>query len=134
MDIVYDKLTGSINGFCNLGAINDELLQFEHNADSHPPIAKQILVVMIRRLFFKFDFPLAHLSTEGVTADLLYPIVWEGIRLVESTGLKVIAITADGASHNRKFFRMHGSSKDHIVYKTKMCMIEVCILYPILLT
>ena len=38
---------------------------------------------------------------------------------MESTGLKVIAITCDGASPNRKFFRMHKSSKDHFVYKTK---------------
>ena len=73
-DIVYDKLTGSINGFCNLGAINDELIQFECKTDPHPPIAKQSLVVMIHGQFFKFDFPLAHFSTEGVSADLLYPI------------------------------------------------------------
>ena len=74
---------------------------------------------MVRGLFFKFDFPLAHFATEGVTGDLLYPIIWEGIRIVESTGLKVLAITADGASPNRKFFRMHRLSKDVVVYKTK---------------
>ena len=75
-DIVYDK-TANIIGFCNhLGKINDELLQYEHSEDVHPPVAKQILVVMIRGLFFKFEFPLAHFSTEGATGDLLYPIVW----------------------------------------------------------
>ncbi len=42
---------------------------------------------------------------------------------MESTELKVIAITTDGASHNRKFFRMHRSSKDEIVSKAKMCML-----------
>ena len=102
-DIVYDKHSGDIIGFCNLGTLNDELLQFEYNTSIHPPVAKQILAVMIRGLFFKLDFPLlAHFSTEGVTADLLFPILWEGIRIVESTGLKVIAVTADGASPNRK--------------------------------
>lgn len=116
-DIVYDKFTGNVIGFCNLGTINDELLQLENVADIHPPVAKQILAVMIRGVFFKFEFPLAHFSTEGVTADLLFPLVWEGIRIVESTGLKVIAVTADGASHNRKFFKMHGT--EDIVYKTK---------------
>ena len=50
---------------------------------------------------------------------MLYPIVWEGIRIVESTGLKVIAITADGASPNRKFFQIHGLSKNTTVYKIK---------------
>ena len=72
---------------------------------------------MVRGLFFKFDFPLVHFSTEGVTSDQLYPIAWEGIRIIESTGLKVIAVTADGASPNRKFFRMHG---DGTVYKTSI--------------
>ena len=45
--------------------------------------------------------------------------MWEGIASAESAGLKVIAITADGASPNRKFFRMHKSSKGRFVYKTK---------------
>ena len=116
-DIVYDKFTGNVIGFCNLGTISDELLQLENTTDIHPPVAKQILAIMIRGVFFKFDFPLAHFSTEGVTADLLFPIVWEGIRVVESTGLKVIAVTADGASPNRKFFKMHDTGD--IVYKTK---------------
>ena len=76
---------------------------------------------MIRGIFFKFDFPLAHFSTEGIIANLLFPIVWEGIASAESAGLKVIAITADGASRNRKFFRMHKSSKGRFVYMIKLC-------------
>ena len=45
---------------------------------------------------------------------ILFPIVWEAIRQVEGIGCEVINITADGASPNRKFFRMHG---DGLVYK-----------------
>ena len=115
-DIVYDKITGNMIGFCNLGSINDDLMKCEHGDSSHPPVAKYVLAIMVRGLFFKFDFPLAHFATEGVTGDQLYPIVWEGIRIIESTGLKVIAVTADGASPNRKFFHMHG---DGTVYKTR---------------
>ena len=49
--------------------------------------------------------------------------VWDVIGAVESTGLKVIAVTADGASQNRKFFPMHqdpsGSNVSNgITYKT----------------
>ena len=116
---MYDKYSGNMIGFCNLGSVNDDLMKAEREEDTHPPVAKQILAIMVRGIFFKFDFPLAHFSTEGITSDLLFPIVWEGIASVESTGLKVIAITCDGASPNRKFFRMHKSSKDHFVYKTK---------------
>ena len=115
-DIVYDKTTGNMIGFCHLGSITDDLMRCERGEGSHPPVAKYVLAIMVRGLFFKFDFPLAHFSTEGVTGDQLYPIVWEGIRIIESTGLKVIAITADGASPNRKFFRMHGGGT---VYKTR---------------
>ena len=57
-DIVYDKTTGNI-GFCNLGNINDQLLHYERGEDIHPPVAKQILAVMVRGLFFN----LAHFST-----------------------------------------------------------------------
>ena len=68
---------------------------------------------MVRGIFFKLEFPYAHFATEGITADLLFPIVWEGVHQLESIGLKVICITADGASPNRKFFRMHrGSDSD----------------------
>ena len=94
-------------------------MRAERDAEAHAPVAKQILAVMVRGIFFKFDFPLAHFSTEGITADLLFPIVWEGVASIESTGLKVIAVTADGASPNRKFFRMHKTSKGQLVYKTK---------------
>ncbi len=49
----------------------------------------------------------------------LFPIVWNAIRLVETTGLKVIAVIADGASPNRRFFRMHRTGANGLVYKAK---------------
>ena len=68
-----------MTGFCNLGSINDELFRYERSENSHPHVAKQILTIMVRGLFFKFDFPPAHFLTEGVTGDMLHPIVWEGV-------------------------------------------------------
>lgn len=69
---------------------------------------------MVRGVFFKFNF-----ATRGVTADLLFPIVWQAIYEIEAIGLKVIFVTADGASCNRKFFRMHKGPHDtELVYKT----------------
>ena len=78
-DIVYDKASGDIIGFCNLESLNDELLQAERDTDAHPPIAKHILAVMIHGLLFKLEFPLAHFSTKIITADLLYPIFGRGL-------------------------------------------------------
>ena len=72
---------------------------------------------MVRGLLFKLEFPFAHFATRNVTADIMFPIVWEAVRILEGLGLKVLCITADGASQNRKFFRMH-DKKAGIVYKT----------------
>ena len=74
---------------------------------------------MIRGLFFKLEFPYAHFATEGVSADTLYPIVWKAIRRLETDGVKVICITADGSSSNRKFFRMSKSPDLSVPYKTR---------------
>ena len=83
----------------------------------HPPVSKHVLVLMVRGIFFKLEFPYAHFGTMAVTADTLSPIVWEAIRQLESIGFKVICVTADGASANRKFVRMHGTGND-LIYKT----------------
>ncbi len=49
------------------------------------------------------------------------PIIWQGIRLVVSTGLKVIAITIDVTSQNLKFFKLHKRKADEskVVFKSK---------------
>ena len=115
-DLVYDKNSGSIIGFTSLGDIGDTLTELEDKSrnTTHPSVAQYILVIMVRGIFFKLDFPYVHFGTQGVTADFLFPIVWEAVRQLEGIGCKVISITADGASPNRKFFRMHG---DGLVYK-----------------
>ncbi len=118
-DLIYDKYSGHIIGFTHLGDVNDILRQLEaacSDDSRHPPVSKHILVLMVRGIFFKLEFPYAHFATRSVTADILFPIVWDGIRQLECIGLKVICVTADGASCNRKFFRMH-RSKDGF-YKT----------------
>lgn len=119
--LVYNKYSGEMIGFTNLGDINDQLLRLEEGDSEHPPIATHILALMVRGILFKLEFPYAHFGTQGITAEILFPIVWEAVRLLESSGLKVLCITADGASPNRKFFRMHrsGSDPSSITYKTR---------------
>ena len=56
-DLVYSKSTGKLVGFCNLGEINNLLLSFEKSLEaeidsiSYPPLAKSMLVFMVRGLF-----------------------------------------------------------------------------------
>ena len=120
-DLVYDKHTGQIIGFVSVGDLGDILSDMERRCTANSPqlpVSNHILVLMVRGIFFKLEFPYAHFGTRGVTADVLFPIVWEAIRQLESIGCKVICVTADGASPNRKFFRLHGKEGD-LIYKTK---------------
>ena len=48
----------------------------------------------------------------------LYSLVWGRACRLEVRGFKVIALTCDGASANRKFLKLHKSSKGP-TYKTK---------------
>lgn len=82
-------------------------------------MAKYVLVLMVRGIMFKLEFPYAHFGTRSVTVELLYPIVWEAIRRLEASGLKVIFITADGASANRKFFHIHHDKSDSKAFTYK---------------
>ena len=52
-------------------------------------------------------------------SDALYPLVWEVVQWLERCGLNVIAFSSDGAAPNRKFYKMHASSNDGLVYKTR---------------
>ena len=91
-----------IVGFISLGDINDQLLELERdcqNDKEHSPIAKHVLVLMVRGVFFELEFPYAYFRT-GVTGDL-FPIILEGIRQLEGIGLKGIFVMVDGSSPNR---------------------------------
>ena len=116
--LVYNKHSGELIGFTHLGDINNELMRLEQG-DKCPPIANHVLTIMVRGLLFKLEFPYVHFGTEGVTADFLYPIVWEAIRLLEADGVKVLCITADGTSPNRKFFKMHKTPNVSFPHKAK---------------
>ena len=118
--LVYNKYSGEIIGFTNLGDINDELMQIEQGG-RQLAVAKHVLILMVRGIMFKLEFPLAHFGTRDAAGDILFPIVWEAVRRLEARELKVLCITADGASPNRKFFRMHYSKKDPdtLFYKTQ---------------
>ena len=54
-ELVCNKHSGKLVGFCNLGEVNNHLLSFECSLDSAasacPPLAKTMMVLMVRRLF-----------------------------------------------------------------------------------
>ncbi len=116
--LVFNKYSGKIIGFTELGTINDDLLRLEQEEEEHPNFAKYVLAIMVRgTLCSKLEFPYAHFGTRGITADLMFPIIDEALYRLESKGIKIISITADGASPNRKLFNMFNIDKSTVSYK-----------------
>ena len=74
-DLVYDKYQGHLIGFMNLGNINNRLLEFEHamsGGHSELSLASSMLVLMVRGLFFKLNYPYAQFACDSLGGDLLF--------------------------------------------------------------
>ena len=111
--LVFNRHTGKIVGFTSIGDINEELRTFEktmssnEGQDMNRDIATYITCVMIRGLFTKYEFPIAYFPSQGMTSDQLFPSIWEAVDVIESVGFKVRCFVSDGASPNRRFYKLH---------------------------
>ena len=123
-DLVYDKHSGALIGFANIGDTNQQLLKFEKLAQGEEEIenaslAKTMLVFMVRGLFSSLQFPYVQFPFAKVYGEFLFDPFWEAVRRLEFIGLKVVAATADGAATNRRFVKIHKNrcKRGEIVYK-----------------
>ena len=92
-DMVWDKTTGELIGFVDLGDTDLNYATFQ-NAQQ---LTTHILVFMVKCF-----------AANTLTSYQLYPVFWKAVSILKmSCNLKVITTVADGASANRKFFRMH---------------------------
>lgn len=100
-DLVFDKHSGELLGYINLGETN-QLLDVERllSDDQDQELASSIVVIMVRGLFTRLCFPYAQFAASTLSGDLLYDPIWEARSRIEFCGFKVLAITADGASSN----------------------------------
>eukprot|EP00111_Clytia_hemisphaerica_P020420 TCONS_00060169-protein len=109
--LVFDKLTGRLVGFTEMGDMNDELEHFERfcseDTMKEKSVAKYFMVFMVRGLCSGLEYVFGHFASEGFTSDQIFHCAHEAIGILESIGLKVRAVTADGASPNRKYFKLH---------------------------
>eukprot|EP00112_Aurelia_sp_Birch-Aquarium-sp1_P001448 Seg1156.4 transcript_id=Seg1156.4/GoldUCD/mRNA.D3Y31 product="DNA transposase THAP9" pseudo=true protein_id=Seg1156.4/GoldUCD/D3Y31 len=121
-NLVWDKYTGELIGFVDLGDIELNYAALE-DVES---VATHVLVHLIRSVVNPFKFSLANFATTGATSAQLFPIFWKAVSILElKCKLKVVAVTCDGASANRKFYRMHSYLLDEeqpnyidVTYKT----------------
>ena len=103
-NLVFDKVTGELIGYLDLGDPDINFGTLE-KADT---IASHALVFFVRGICTQLKFSLAYFATNGVTSHQLMPLFWEAIGVLELTcNLWVIASTSDGASPNRRLYRMH---------------------------
>ena len=91
-DLVYDKHSGVLVGFANLGDINNHLITYEQSLLESPPcepMVHSMMVFMVRGLFSKLQFPYVQFPCAQLTGDLLFDPFWEAVYRIERLGLKV---------------------------------------------
>ncbi|XP_053385111.1 uncharacterized protein LOC128550306 [Mercenaria mercenaria] len=119
-DLVYNRHSGELVGFVDLGNVSNDLTTLNENNSTVKPLARYVLVLMIRGVSSNLKFPLAHFATNGVTSDQLFCILWEAVEILElDVGLEVMFITSDGASPNRRFIRLHNVGGNETVFKAR---------------
>jgi hypothetical protein len=119
-DLVYDKHSGALIGFANLGETNEHLLKFQRFVESAAEsddidgqqLAKTMYVFMVRGFFSRLQFPYAQFPCKEITGELILETFWEAVYRLERMDMQVLAATADGASTNRKFFKIHGARNE----------------------
>ena len=84
-------------------ADNDGKRNFLQTGFSLSPVCNYRFVIFIKLISLYHNI--------GVTANYLIYLVWRAIRMLQIAGLQVICVTADGASPNRKFFKLHKIDK-----------------------
>ena len=99
-DLVWDKYSGELIGFVDLGDININYATLK-NVEK---LATHVLVFLVRSIVNHLSFSFASFATTAILAHQIMPIFWKAVCFLEQIGLHVIAATADGASPNRRFF------------------------------
>ena len=118
-DLVWDKHTGELIGFVDLGDTKLNYATLKNVSE----LATHILVFLVKSVVNPLSYSFATFATTGITSYQIFPLFWKAVNILENINLKVIAATADGASPNRKFFRMHkaldGDAQKAVVYRSE---------------
>ena len=108
--LVFSKSSGRLVGFIELSNVSSDLKKLESimfckNQENIPALADHMLVLIARAIFKpSFTFPVAQYPTSSLTAEELYPLVWNTVEVLELNEFEVLSVTCDGLSANRKFF------------------------------
>ena len=119
--LVFEKSTGALFGFTDLGEINNQIDEFQHAVTDggeslHQPIAKAMLVFMFKGLFNNVSLPYAQFPVCSVKGGDIFPLFWQTVGRLQRIGYVILGATCDGCSSNR-LFSLHRNSKNELVHK-----------------
>ena len=119
--LVFDKSSGVLTGFVDLGDIDNHLSEYERilsdGKQKSRALAKTIVVFMVRGALTDIVFPYAVFPVKTLKGHNPFPLFWEAVERLTRHKFRILAVTCDGASCNRKLFQMH-NPKGKLVYKT----------------
>ena len=94
-DLVYNKHSGRLIGFTDLGSINNHLSAFERSINEGEviakPLAKSMLAIMVKGLFTPLKFPYVQFPCVNISGDMLFDPFRKAVYRLERMGLKVSA-------------------------------------------
>ncbi|XP_078610651.1 uncharacterized protein LOC144881434 isoform X2 [Branchiostoma floridae x Branchiostoma japonicum] len=123
--LVYDKASGELVGFTDLGSVNEILDNFEkrcreeqHGTQELNDLATHVLAFMVRGVCSNLEFVFAYYPCQGFSSSQLFPAVWKATGILEGLGFYVRTFVCDGATPNRRFYKIHGHHGDNapVVY------------------
>ena len=119
--LYFNKHTGELIGYSDLGGVNNLLADYEQQLTtsntSPQPLAKCMLMFMVRGLFTSLKYPYVQFSAASTKGADIFPLVRQAIKHLTRLGLTVLTVTCDDASDNRRMFQMFNSKAD-LSYKT----------------
>ena len=124
-DLVWDKNTGDLIGFVDLGDTELNYGTFKGKVNT---VASHVLVFLLRSMINPIKFSFANFATTSASSFQLFPLFWKAVSILElQCNLKVISVTCDGASANRGFFKMHkhlNNNDDAVTFKVENMFTE----------
>ena len=77
--------------------------------------------------------PYLQFASHSLSGDLIFKPFWEVVLQLEGMGFKVITATADCASPNRRFFKLHSAAVQDPESADMLLMRGISISFPTLL-
>ena len=122
--LLYNKHSGTLVGFEDLGDINNLIAEFESQAVCESPcrpLAKCacMLTFKVRGLLTSIKFVYAQFPASSPKGCNIFILIWQAIERLTRIGFKVLAIVCDGAKNNRRMLKLHSTGTgDDLCYKT----------------